>query len=80
MSEEKLSILLRDRYEKAKRNDATLQIHLFGIEYANEIRKSNYPVTKIVERAGIGKGYASELSKGMKLSEYVRIKKTKKDK
>lgn len=77
MSEEKLSFLLRDRYENARRNEATLQIHLFGIEYADEIRKSNYPVTKIVEKAGIGKGYASELSKGMKLSEYVRIKKNK---
>ena len=73
MEKEELAKILKERYENAKRNEAAMEIHLFGIEYADEIREGNYPVTELVELAGIGKGYAAEVSKGMKLASHVRI-------
>lgn len=73
MEKMELAKILRERYEKAKRNEAAMEIHLFGIEYADEIREGNYPVIELVELAGIGKGYAAEVSKGVKLASHVKI-------
>ena len=73
MEKEQLAGILRERYEKAKRNEASMAVHLFGIEYANEIQEGRYPVSELVELAGIGKGYAAEVSKGMKLAPHVKI-------
>ncbi len=74
MEKEELAMILRERYDKAKRNEASMEVHLFGIEFAKEIQEGNYPVIELVELAGIGKGYAAEVSKGIKLSEHVNIK------
>ena len=71
MTLDEMARSLRLQYEGAKRNEATLAIHLFGIDHAEEIREKGYLAKDIVERAGIVKGYASELSKGIKLSDYV---------
>lgn len=73
MDKAELAEILRERYEKAKRNEAAMEIHLFGIEYAKEIQEGGYPVMELVELAGIGRGYATEVSKGMKLSSHVKI-------
>ena len=73
MDIEELALILRERYEKAKRNEASMEVHLFGIEYAEEIRESDYKVAELVELAGISKGYAAEVSKGMKLASRVKI-------
>ena len=73
MDKEELALILRERYDKAKRNEASMEIHLFGIEYAKEIREGDFTVTELVELAGLGKGYAAEVSKGMKLAAHVKI-------
>ncbi len=65
---------LKKRYDKAKINEATLQIHLFGIEYGRIIKENGYKPKDIVTIAGLGSGYAAELSKGIKLSDKVTKK------
>lgn len=74
MTKEELATKLCKRYEGAKINEAAMQVHLFGIEYGNEIKKENIKISDIIELAGIGKGYAAELSKGVKLSNRVTLK------
>ena len=76
MKQEELAAILRARYEAAKRNEATMEVHLFGIEYGDEIKANGYKISDIVELAGLDKGYVAEVSKGIKLSAVVerRIK------
>lgn len=71
MTEIELARELRRRYDTAKINEAALEIHLFGIDFGKEIREQKHNVSHIVELAGIGKGYAAELSKGIRLSGKV---------
>jgi len=49
-------------------------IRLFGIKYAAEIKKDNYSSEEIIKASGISEAYLKELSKGVKLSEYVHSK------
>ncbi|HHT66204.1 MAG TPA: hypothetical protein GX017_08985 [Clostridiales bacterium] len=61
-------------YENARRNEAVCQINLFGIKYAQEIKRSGRTVKQLVELSGINKGYVTEISKGIKLSKFVVLK------
>lgn len=74
MKQEQLAIILRERYEAAKRNEASMQVHLFGIDFGEEIRECGYKISDIVRLAGLDKGYVSEVSKGVKLSSIVERK------
>ncbi len=71
MMEEELARILREKYDSAKCKEISLQVHLFGIEYGEVIKEKGYKVSKIVEMAGLEKGYIPEVSKGVKLSSYV---------
>lgn len=70
-----LAGILRERYQGARRNEAACQIHLFGIQYAEELRQCAWPLRDIVKESGIGMGYLSEVNKGIKLAQYVCLKK-----
>ena len=74
MEIEKLSEILKDKYENAPKQEQVVNIHLFGIEYAEIIKKKNFKVSEIVKLAGMKKSYNVELSKGIKLSKFVTIK------
>ena len=71
MKQEDLAAILRSRYDAAKRNEATMEVHLFGIEYGEEIKAQGYKICDIVALAGLDKGYVAEVSKGVKLSAVV---------
>ena len=71
MTKEEMAKELKERYESANINEATMQIHLFGIEHGAEIKKKRYKAKDIVSKAGLGSGYVAELSKGIKLSDKV---------
>ena len=62
---------LSEMYNNAPVGDAVAMIHLFGIKYANEIKQSNYSKKDIIEQSGISTSYLTELTKGVKLSDYV---------
>ncbi len=74
MTQKELAEILRQRYDSAKRNEASMAVHMFGIEYGELIKKLGYKVSEIVSMAGMEHGYASEVSKGIKLSSVVERK------
>ncbi|WP_042372131.1 HTH-like domain-containing protein [Bacteroides neonati] len=63
---------LKWMYEKAPKGEKVAMIHLFGIEYANEIKK--YSIKDIVNAANMPKSYGTEVAKGVHLSRFVSIK------
>jgi hypothetical protein len=67
-----LGKLLRESYEGAEKNEKVTMIHLFGIKYYEEIKKSN--ITEIIAESGIYSTYRTELGKGLKLAKYVKLK------
>lgn len=71
MNLNELAEILNKMYSNAPEGDQVANIHLFGVKYANHILKNNYKATEIVRRSGIKHSYATELSKGIKLSKYV---------
>lgn len=74
MTATELGAILSDMYDNAPMEDAALIIRLFGIKYAAEIKKDNVSNEEIIKASGISEVYLYELSKGVKLSEYVSSK------
>lgn len=74
MVKAELAALLRAMYDGAKRNEAACQVHLFGIKYVKELQECGCPLKEIVQLSGISMGYLSEVSKGVKLAQYVELK------
>lgn len=58
-------------YNNAPHGKQVANIHLFGVKYADIIQRNHYNVKDIVAASGINISYATEVSKGIKLSEYV---------
>ncbi|MDD4643380.1 MAG: hypothetical protein PHG99_07790 [Erysipelotrichaceae bacterium] len=73
MTENQLAEILKDMYEKAPKGEQVVHIHLFGIKYADIIRENKYKVSDIIKMSGLHESYATELSKGIKLSAYVFV-------
>ena len=71
MTLHELGQTLRQMYEEAPSGRQVTMIHLFGIRFAKEIRAGGYSPASIAKDAGISGNYATEISKGMNLSEYV---------
>ncbi|SDQ06929.1 HTH-like domain-containing protein [Virgibacillus salinus] len=74
MDQNKLGTYLKEMYSNAPEGYQVANIHLFGIKYADDILKNKYKVIDIVRASGLKKSYATEVSKGIKLSKYVVIK------
>lgn len=66
-----LGKILGDMYNKAPHGKQVAKIHLFGVKYADVITRNNLSVKEIVNVSGINPSYATEVSKGIKLSEFV---------
>lgn len=73
MTIEELSAILKDQYENAPDKEQVVNIHLFGIEYAETIKRHNFKISEILKLAEMNKSYAAEIGKGMKLSKFVKI-------
>ena len=74
MNLEELSNQLNEMYENAPKNEQVAHIHLFGIKYGPAISAMNIKATEIIRASNLHLSYCAELSKGMKLSKYVKIK------
>lgn len=70
-----LGIELKRMYENAPSGEAVVHIHLFGIIYGQEIKNEEYNPREIIKISGIKESYITELSKGIKLSRFVQLKK-----
>lgn len=71
MTKNELGLILKDMYENAPQGYQVAKIHLFGIKYATVILTNKYKVNDIIMASGIKPSYATEVSKGIKLSRYV---------
>ncbi|MEW4425919.1 hypothetical protein AB1I68_00330 [Paenibacillus pabuli] len=66
-----LGKILSEMYRKAPHGKQVAKIHLFGVMYADVILRNGFSVKEIVTASGINQSYATEVNKGIKLSEYV---------
>jgi len=64
---------LLQMYTKAGNGYKVTSIYLFGIKYANYIRKRGYSANDIIKAAKLKPSFKTELSKALKLSLFVRI-------
>jgi len=74
MTLNELGTILAEMYNNASKGNSVAMIHLFGIKYANEIKESEYSKKDIITQSGISASYLAELTKGVKLAEYVILK------
>ena len=74
MGEFELGNELRKMYDCAPQGDQVAAIHLFSIRFYKEISCTNINKKAILRAAGLPESYATEISKGVKLGEYVMIK------
>lgn len=74
MTESELAKELKGMYEKGiSSKEQTTMIHLFGIKYADVIKKHKYKPKNILKSAGMPESYKVEINKGIKLAKYVTI-------
>lgn len=71
MTLNELGTKLGEMYNNAPKGGAVVMIHLFGIKYADDIKKSGYSKKDIIQQSGISSSYLTELTKGVKLADYV---------
>lgn len=62
---------LRRTCDSAAKGDRVLTMHLFAIEHADRLRGIN--LRELASRAGIGESFGTELRKGVRLADYVKI-------
>lgn len=74
MAPEELAGKLKDMYENASDGEVVLSVHLFGIKYAEEIKKGEASAAEIAKLAGISEKYGTEINKGCRLAKYVELK------
>ena len=74
MTENQLGLILREMYKNAPQGEQVVNIHLFGVKYADTVIGNNCKITDIVRASGLNPSYATEVSKGIKLSKYVELK------
>lgn len=72
MTNEELVRDLRDAILGAEEGNKVVAIHLFGIRHAGALDGRN--LSELAERAGLGKSWATEIRKGVRLAEFVTLK------
>ena len=74
MTINELGTALSKMYHNAPKGEAVARIHLFGIKYAEELSQSKFNKKEIARAANIPESFGTEISKGMKLAQYVTVK------
>lgn len=73
MMEKRLGEILSNMYKTAPEGYKVTFIHLFGIKYAEEIITNKLSIKNILEFSTVKPSFSTEVSKGVKLSKYVKI-------
>ena len=71
MNNSELGSILHKMYFESIKGEAVAMIHLFAIKYAKDIKASGLSMKAMAKTGGLGESYGTEISKGVKLSEYV---------
>ena len=74
MNPDELAKRLAHMYDNAREGETATMVHLFGIHYADELRRCRERPSAIAKRAGLGESYGTEINKGMNLARYVTEK------
>ncbi len=72
MNIEELASILKNNYTNASKGNKVCAIHAFGIQYANEIKENDYVPAEIIRKSGLKDSYARELSKAIRLYDYMK--------
>lgn len=62
---------LRRVYQNSERSVKVRNVNLFTIYWADQIRKEEPNLKKFIKRSGLPPGYENEVSKGLRIAEYV---------
>lgn len=71
MTIDELARQLKAEHEAAATGDKVVAIHLFGIRNAAAL--DGHSAQDVAERAGIGRSFGTEIRKGMRLADHVRL-------
>lgn len=71
MTINELGKILADMYGNAPYGERVAHIHLFGIKYGDTIKAKGFKSSEIIKVSGLKDSYATEVSKGIKLSKYA---------
>jgi len=77
MNLDDLAGVLSEMYENASDGDKVSMIHLFGIRYSSEIKNKGYTAgdiikkTKLKNEKPMSDTYKTEISKGIRLADFV---------
>lgn len=74
MTQNELSNKLKIMYDNAPKGEKAVTVHLFGIQYANELSDKNITIKEVVKAAKVPNSYYVEVAKGINLARYVKIK------
>lgn len=74
MSEYELGQILKKMYDEAPKGERALNVHLFGIKYADILCSPDISIKEVVKNSGLQITYATEVTKGVKLANYVEVK------
>ena len=69
-----LANILTYMYDNAADKNITAMIQLFGIKYAEEIKRSGATAADIVRLSKLRDSYDTEVTRGIRLAPYVTIK------
>lgn len=73
MTEYELGRKLKSMYDNAPRGDQVAYIHLFGIIYSDALTNERLSKREILKNAGLPESYQTEISKGVRLAQYVTV-------
>ena len=68
MNPDELAKRLAHMYDNARQGGTATMVHLFGIRYADELRRCCERPSAIARRAGLRESYGTEINKGMNLA------------
>ena len=63
-------------YDNAVDGQKVTMIHLFGIQYSDEITACGSSPSKIVRMANLPESYGTEVNKGRNLARFVTVKRS----
>ena len=72
MTAEELATVLRSTYERTPRGNKTLAVHLWAIEYADELNEYTGKVGEVVLLAGVG-DWVAAINDARKLAKHVTL-------
>ena len=74
MTEFLLGNILKELYLSAPRGLQAASIHVFAINYANVLENERLSKKEILKVAGLPESYITEISKGVRLAQFVTVK------